>query len=140
MKNYFLFFILFSLSSCGEEDQTPTQTINDNFDTGSATLLRQGTWMGSGSYAVSGKAEIYEDGGKLTLLLDNFSSTNGPDLKVYLSTNTSASSFINLGKLKSTNGKQTYDIPAGTDVANFKFALIWCERFSVLFGKSETNE
>jgi hypothetical protein len=139
MKNYFLLLVLIGIWSCGPEDETPMQTVNDDFDTTDATLLREGTWMGSGSYNVSGKAEIYENDGKLTLYLDNFSSSSGPDLKVYLSTNTSASSFINLGKLKSTNGMQTYDIPAGTDVANFKFALIWCERFSVLFGKSETQ-
>jgi hypothetical protein len=123
---------------CGPEDATPTTPANDDFDETKATLLREGTWMGSGSYSVSGSAKIYDDNGKKVLLLTNFSSSNGPDLMVYMSTSTDASSFVNLGKLKSTSGKQTYAIPDGTDIAQFKFALIWCQRFSVLFGKSET--
>ncbi|MFN3841533.1 MAG: DM13 domain-containing protein [Cyclobacteriaceae bacterium] len=123
---------------CDPEDTTPTTPVNDTFNEANATLLREGTWMGSGSYSVSGAAKIYDDNGKLVLLLDNFSSSNGPDLRVYLSTTAGAASFVNLGKLKSTSGKQTYAIPDGTDVSQFKFALIWCQQFSVLFGKSET--
>lgn len=125
--------------SCSPEDATPTTPANDVFDETKATLLREGTWMGSGSYTVSGVVQIYDDNGKRLLLLNNFSSSNGPDLKVYLSTTTDAASFVNLGKLKSTSGKQTYAIPDGTDIDQFKFALIWCQQFSALFGKAETR-
>jgi hypothetical protein len=139
MKKLFIVLALIATASCGPEDATPTTPVNDTFDEANATLLREGTWMGSGSYSVSGTAQIFDDDGKKILLLNNFSSSNGPDLKVYLSTNSSASSFINLGNLKSTNGKHVYSIPDGTDIAQFKFALIWCQQFSVLFGKAETN-
>lgn len=124
--------------ACNPDEATPTTPVNDDFDETKATLLREGTWMGSGSYNVSGVAQIYDDNGKKVLLLNNFSSSNGPDLRVYLSTTTGAASFVNLGKLKSTSGKQTYSIPDGTDITQFKFALIWCQQFSVLFGKAET--
>jgi hypothetical protein len=133
------FLLLGLMLACGPEEATPTTPANDVFDETKATLLREGTWMGSGSYTVSGVAQIYDDGGKKILLLNSFSSSNGPDLRVYLSTTTSATSFVNLGKLKSTNGKQTYAIPDQTDIVQFKFALIWCQQFSVLFGKSETQ-
>jgi len=139
MKKLIGLFALVVLMSCDTEDATPTTPVNDVFDETKATLLREGAWMGSGSYNVNGVAEIYDDNGKKVLLLNNFSSSNGPDLKVYLSTTTGAASFVNLGKLKSTSGKQTYDIPDGTDVTQFKFALIWCQQFSVLFGKAETQ-
>jgi Electron transfer DM13 len=138
MKKLLLFFVFGLMMACGPEDATPTAPVNDAFDETMATLLREGAWMGSGGYAVSGLAQIYDDNGKKVLLLTNFSSSNGPDLKVYLSTTSTASSFINLGKLKSTNGKQTYAIPAEVDIDQFKFALIWCQQFSVLFGKAET--
>ena len=138
MKNLLIIIITLTLFSCDPEDATPTTTSNDDFDESTATLLREGTWMGSNNYSVSGTAKIYNDNGKLVLLLNNFSSSNGPDLRVYLSTTTNASSFVNLGKLKSTNGKQIYTIPAGTDINQFKFALIWCQQFSALFGKAET--
>ncbi len=138
MKKVIILFLLGSVMGCDPEDATPTTAANDVFDETKATLLREGTWMGSGSYAVSGVAQIYDDKGKKVLLLTDFSSSNGPDLRVYLSTTTGAASFVNLSKLKSTSGKQTYDIPDGTDIDQFKFALIWCQQFSVLFGKSET--
>ena len=138
MKKFIGLFALVVMMSCDKEDATPTTSVNDVFDETKATLLREGTWMGSGSCNVNGVAQIYDDNGKKVLLLNNFSSSNGPDLKVYLSTTTGASSFVNLGKLKSTSGKQTYAIPDGTDVNQFKFALIWCQQFSVLFGKAET--
>lgn len=138
MKKLIILFLLGSVIGCDPEDTTPTAPVNDAFDETKATLLREGTWTGSGSYAVSGVAQIYDDNGKKILLLNNFSSSNGPDLRVYLSTTTGATSFVNLGKLKSTSGKQTYAIPDATDIAQFKFALIWCQQFSALFGKSET--
>ncbi len=136
-KLHILFLVGFVLA-CNPDDATPTIPANDAFDETMATLLREGTWMGSGSYNASGSAQIYDDNGKKVLVLNNFSSSNGPDLRVYLSTTTSATSFVNLGKLKSTSGKQTYEIPDGTDIDQFKFALIWCQQFSVLFGKAET--
>ncbi|QOI98182.1 MAG: DM13 domain-containing protein [Flammeovirgaceae bacterium] len=138
MKKSILIFLLGFAMACNPDEATPTTPVNDDFDETKATLLREGTWMGSGSYNVSGVAQIYDDNGKKVLLLNNFSSSNGPDLRVYLSTTTGAASFVNLGKLKSTSGKQTYSIPDGTDITQFKFALIWCQQFSVLFGKAET--
>jgi hypothetical protein len=139
MKKLMIIFLLGTAIACSPEDATPTTPANDAFDESNATLLREGAWMGSGSYNVSGVAQIYDDNGKKVLLLNNFSSSNGPDLKVYLSTTTSATSFVNLGMLKSTSGKQTYTIPDQTNIDEFKFALIWCQQFSVLFGKSETQ-
>lgn len=139
MKKLIVLFLLGLVTGCDPEDATPTNPSNDVFDETMATLLREGTWMGSGSYNASGTARIYDDNGKKVLLLSNFSSSNGPDLRVYLSTTASATSFVNLGKLKSTSGTQTYAIPDGTDIDEFKFALIWCQQFSVLFGKAETQ-
>ncbi len=68
------------------------------------------------------------------LRLENLKVTNGPDLYVYLSTDKSASDFVNLGKLKANNGNQNYNIPAGTDLTEYDTVLIWCKAFSVLFG------
>jgi len=127
------------MTSCTKDnDATPTTPVNNNFDISQATLLRSGMLMGSGGYAVSGSASIYESNGNKVLVLDPFSSSNGPDLKVYLSTTENANVFVNLGELKSTTGLQTYSIDASIDVAQMKFVLIWCQQFSVRFGKAET--
>ena len=45
-----------------------------------------------------------------------------------------AEGALNLGRLKATSGAFHYDVPEGTDVAQFKSVVIWCRRFSVLFG------
>lgn len=80
---------------------------------------------------------IFLDDGREILRLEDFKSTNGPDLYVYLSTDIDATDIVNLGKLKANVGNQNYDIPAGTDLEKYNKVLIWCKSFSVLFGSSE---
>jgi hypothetical protein len=63
--------------------------------------------------------------------------TNGPDLYIYLSTDKSASVFVNLGRLKANIGNQNYPILAGTDTTKYNTVLIWCKAFSVLFGSAD---
>ena len=133
---FFLWICL--LSSCQTEENTPTGPINDGFDTSKAMLVKKGTMMGIG-HTVSGDASIYILDGKHTVVLDPYSSQNGPDLKVYLSKDVKASSYIRLGNLKSTSGKQSYDVPAGTDITQYNFVHVWCEQFSVEFGRAEVK-
>jgi hypothetical protein len=71
------------------------------------------------------------------LLDSSFSSSNGPDLKVYLSKEIQPINFVNLGSLKSTNGSQLYNIPTGIDFAQYKYALIHCQQYNHLFGSAE---
>jgi hypothetical protein len=79
--------------------------------------------------------------GRLILRLEHLSTSNGPDLRVYLSHVPASSDlhayqtgFIDLGALKGNRGNQNYVIPAGTDLSAFKSAVIWCRRFAVGFG------
>ncbi|KAF6246967.1 hypothetical protein C6990_07750 [Nitrosopumilus sp. b3] len=71
------------------------------------------------------------------LRLENFQSTNGPDLYVYLATDDNASEFINLGELKANKGNQNYQIPEDVDLNKYNKVLIWCKAFGVLFGSAE---
>jgi len=66
--------------------------------------------------------------------LENFSSSNGPDLKVYLSKEKQPVNFVNLGSLKSTSGNQLYAIPSSVNVMDYNFALIHCQQYNHLFG------
>jgi hypothetical protein len=93
--------------------------------------------MGYGSEKVSGQAKIFLTNDKYMLKLENFSTTNGPDLKVYLSKASSPQEFISLGDLKSTNGNQVYDIPGSPDFTKHRYVLIHCEKFNHLFGSAE---
>jgi len=43
------------------------------------------------------------------------------------------SDFVNLGRIRATEGNVNYEIPEGTDLTKYKNVLIWCRAFSVLF-------
>jgi hypothetical protein len=138
MKKLFSILAIAVCMSCDDDDNTPTAPINDTFDPMGmqVTLLKQGELAGIG-HTVSGTVKVYDDSGKKVVVLEPFSSQNGPDLKVYLSTDQNASQYVNLGDLKSTTGKQSYDVSGMPDLDQYKFVLIWCQEFSVLFGKAE---
>jgi hypothetical protein len=138
MKNNFLLFLILSLSyACDTEDNTPTTpVVDDPFDESTATLVSTGNIMGV-NHTVSGSASIFESNGKFIVVLDPFSSQNGPDLKVYFSKDVKASAYLRLGDLKSTMGRQSYAIPDNTDINQYPFVHIWCEKFSVEFARAE---
>lgn len=99
-----------------------------------------GTFVGvnDGIHNAEGQAKVIKLGdGSNFLRLEDFRSTNGPDLYVYLSTDKGNSDFVNLGRLKGNIGDQNYKIPAGADLSKYDTALIWCQAFSVLFGSAE---
>ena len=41
--------------------------------------------------------------------------------------------FVELGKLKGTEGDQNYEVPADLDLGKYRAVTIWCRRFSVNF-------
>jgi len=101
-----------------------------------------GTFIGVGDGIHDAQGDAYtiplEDGSNV-LRLENFQSTNGPDLFVYLATDENASEFVNLGDLKANKGNQNYEIPDGTDLDKYNKVLIWCKAFGVLFGSAELS-
>ena len=139
MKNLILSILVIMATACNEvEENTPVAPVKDDFDpmAMSVQLSREGMLMGVG-HTVTGDVKVYDNSGALVLVLDPFSSQNGPDLKVYLSKDEKASDYINLGPLKSVNGKQSYDINGTPDLNQYKYVMIWCQEFSVLFGIAE---
>ena len=96
--------------------------------------------VGDGIHDAQGDAyTIPLEDGSTVLRLENFQSTNGPDLFVYLSTDENASEFINLGELKANKRNQNYEIPDDVDLSKYNKVLIWCKSFSVLFGSAELS-
>lgn len=126
------------LSSCTKSGYAPEQTTNDTIDSTSTSLQLRGI-LESGPYGtVTGVVKIFTDTlGKYNLLLDSFSTSNGPDLHVYLSQEVQPIHFIDLGKLKSTNGTQSYSITNTPDFTQYKYALIHCQQYNHLFGSAE---
>lgn len=115
-------------------EQQTSQTGNET----STLLTGSFVGVGDGIHDAQGIAKVIpiEGRGKV-LRLEDLVVTNGPDLYVYLSTDKSASDFVNLGRLKANIGNQNYQIPEGTDLTKYDTVLIWCKAFSVLFGSAE---
>lgn len=90
----------------------------------------------------AGVATLYAlPDGRNVVRFEEFRTTNGPALVVYLAKHASPSQashvtgggFISLGKLKGNVGNQNYVVPAGTNIDDFNSVIIWCELFGVLF-------
>ena len=90
----------------------------------------------------SGRAILYAlPDGRHVLRFEDFRTTNGPALVVYLASHPSPASaadvtdqgYLSLGDLKGNVGNQNYPIPADVDVAGYRSVVIWCELFDVLF-------
>ena len=107
-----------------------------------STTSYEGTFTGVGDGIHDAQGDAYTiplENGNNVLRLENFESTNGPDLYVYLATDDRATDFVNLGILKANNGNQNYDIPADTDLTKYNNVLIWCKSFGVLFGSADLS-
>lgn len=93
-------------------------------------------------HPTSGTAELLElPDGRSFLRLEDLDTSNGPDLRVYLSEIPASDDwhaygerYLDLGALKGNRGDQNYEIPPGTDLTRFESAVIWCRRFTVGFG------
>lgn len=100
----------------------------------------------SHEHETSGTVRVIENpDGTRQLALVGLSTSNGPDVHVWLSAGpvvegrdgwyTAASyDHIDLGPLRGNLGDQLYDIPAEVDLSTFRTVDLWCERFAVSFG------
>jgi hypothetical protein len=99
--------------------------------------VASGTFHGTDEFHFGrGTATVIETApGRYTLRFEAFSVRNGPDLYVYLSPDADdyARGALELGVLKATDGAFGYELPAGTDPADFASAIVWCKQFSHLF-------
>ncbi|MBJ8099738.1 DM13 domain-containing protein [Bacillus cereus group sp. N11] len=97
----------------------------------------------NGVHETTGTATIYQlADGKRVLRLSNFSTSNGPDVRVVLvptdrlknNEDVKNHQYIELGKLKGNKGDQNYEIPEGIDVSTYGSVSVWCKRFNENFG------
>jgi hypothetical protein len=106
------------------------------------TAVAEGRFL-SLEHETTGRAVILETGaGKRFLRFEEFETSDGPDLLVYLSAKEPSGTddwqgydadFIDLGPLKGNVGNQNYAIPKGVDLERHGTAVVWCRRFEVGF-------
>ena len=120
--------------------------------TGSASAPTGPVTIAAGNFRslehrTTGRAEIIKlADGSHVLRFENLDTSNGPDLRVYLSELPSnlgwhdyGRRYIELDELRANRGDANYKIPAGTDITKYKSAVIWCVRFAVGFGVAPLN-
>lgn len=93
--------------------------------------------IGTTGHPASGTALIVKVPGAAYIRYENFKTINGPDLYVYLAKDTDAKDFVNLGRVKATEGNINYEIPPGVDLAEYRYVLTWCKAFGVLFNSAD---
>ena len=117
--------------------ESPTPTPTD-------TVLATGRFEDA-EHATSGGVRLIElADGRRFVRLEGLSSSDGPDLHVWLSDQPSGGEwgsyddgrYVALGDLKATHGNQNYEIPTKVDLAGLMSVVIWCDRFNVAFGSA----
>lgn len=127
------------------DDPTPTTSAPESVapapestlaPSSAAREVGRGTFVGQAGHRVEGTAVVVERGDGLLLVLPELDAENGPDLQLYLSPESGGSvdGGTYLAPLKGNQGTQSYELPAGVDLARLDNVVIWCERFSVPFG------
>ena len=81
----------------------------------------------------SGAVRIAHIGSQRFLRFEKVDIAGAPDMYVYLSDQTDVrpGTFIDLGKLKATNGSFNYAIDAGVDLTKVRSVVVWCKQFTV---------
>jgi hypothetical protein len=129
--------IVLSITMGCVKENTPTAPVNNPVDTSMAISRFNGTFNNGPYGVVSGSAKIYLKNNQHILALENFNSSNGPDLHVYISKEVMPVNYIDLGRLQSVMGNQQYALTGTIDFSEFKYALIHCQRYNHLFGSAE---
>lgn len=123
------------------DDSLPTPPAQDgDAETPRERISTSVPIMGTPGHEASGAVRIIEAAdGSRELYFENFTTVNGPDLYVYLAKDLDAEEFISLGRLRGTEGNIRYTIPEGVDIAEYRYALTWCQAFSVLFNSADLS-
>jgi Electron transfer DM13 len=111
-------------------------------DGSSSQPLESGRFYGI-AHPTEGTATIYQMGDKKRVLrFTNFSTSNGPDVHVYMVAADDAkdaaavenAGFVDLGVIKGNIGDQNYALDSDLDLGKYRAVSVWCKRFSVNFG------
>lgn len=125
---------------------TPSAAISAPVATAAAlpNVLATGPFQ-SQEHPTSGSASLVQlPDGSHVVRLENLASSDGPDVKVWLSDREAGGDwfkyrsgrFLDLGPVKATHGNQNYAVPPGTDLSGLDTVVLWCDRFSVAFGSA----
>ena len=94
-----------------------------------------GTFEGLAGHNAMGVAKIIQVNDMTFLRFENFEVTNGPDLRVYITSGGDIHKGVHLEKLKGSKGDQNY-LLENIDLGVYDTVVIYCQPFGVYFGKA----
>ncbi|GAA1018535.1 hypothetical protein Aple_081070 [Acrocarpospora pleiomorpha] len=129
--------------SIGETMTEAPMTSDTMTPTASPRVLSMGSFI-THEHETSGTAKVIQlPDGKRVLRIENLNTSDGPDLRVWLSDQPvkegewrifDDGEWLELGELKGNQGNANYAIPASADLDSLTSVTIWCRRFAVSFG------
>lgn len=100
-------------------------------------VIRTGAFSGKGSGGTA-KLKIENNILKLETSSDFGASTSPPDLRMYLSNNsTNVDGGLELASLNQRSGAQKWNIPTGVQISQYRYVVIWCKQFAVYYGSAD---
>jgi hypothetical protein len=129
------------IQGSGSDASSPSPTPTASSENAQPQELAAGKFR-SLEHSTSGRAVLLElADGRRFLCFEELDTSNGPDLRVYLSEIAAGDDwyaygerFVDRGSLKGNVGDQNYELPRNLDLSRFRSAVIWCRRFTVGFG------
>ncbi|KOV50857.1 electron transporter [Streptomyces sp. AS58] len=130
------------------EPDEPRASGKPNQESAGPRTLASGEFI-THEHATTGSVKIVQLPNESRVLrLENLDTSNGPDLKVWITDATvkpgkdgwdvfDDGAYLSLGKLKGNKGSQNYALPAEADLGKYTSVAIWCDRFNVSFGAAE---
>ncbi len=99
----------------------------------------------SREHETTGTARVLQlSDGQVIVRFEDFETSNGPVLVVWLSQNTADGAddafddrYFELGPLKGNVGDQNYVVPPEVDPTGWTSVVVWCDRFNVSFGAAD---
>lgn len=129
----------------GSPASSPDATASDGAAPAGNRVLADGAFV-THEHSTRGRAQLVRlADGRHQLLLRDLDTSNGPDLRVWLTDREVVPGrdgwhvfddgrWVELARLKGNRGNQVYDIPASVALDGLRSVSIWCKRFSVSFG------
>ena len=97
-------------------------------------VIRSGTFSGMAS---AGMAKLKFENGVLKLqTTSDFSvSTAAPDLRIYLTNNTSnITTAVEIATLNQRSGAQSWIVPNTATITQYRYVMVWCRQFGGAYG------
>lgn len=96
-------------------------------------MAHHGTFAGLNGKNVAGGVKIEGS----TVTIHDFSSDEGPDLHLYLTTGTTEEAVaagVEIDAVAYDKSSQTFTLPSGTDVSSYTYVVVHCDKAKAVFG------